>query len=59
MILSNSPGIVFNVLPVLFNMPVKNYFVATLIGSMPSMFVTVALGSGLESIIDKNEVNCG
>ena len=50
-----TPYAVQNVLPVLFNMPVKNYFVATLIGSMPSMFVTVALGSGLESVIDKNE----
>ena len=50
-----TPYSVQNVLPVLFNMPVKNYFVATLIGSMPSMFVTVALGSGLESVIDKNE----
>ena len=50
-----TPYAVQNVLPVLFNMPVKNYFVATLIGSMPSMFVTVALGSGLESVIDKTE----
>ena len=50
-----TPYAVQNVLPVLFNMPVKNYFVATLIGSMPSMFVTVSIGSGLESIIDQNE----
>ena len=41
-------------MPVLFNMPIKNYFIATLIGSAPSMFVTVALGSGLEKIIDQN-----
>jgi len=33
----------------------KNYIIATFIGSMPSMFVTVALGSGIENIIDKNE----
>ena len=36
-------------------MSVKNYVIATFIGSMPSMFVTVALGSGIENIIDKNE----
>ena len=36
-------------------MPVKNYIIATFLGSMPSMFVTVALGSGIENIIDKNE----
>ena len=35
-------------------MPLKNYIIATLIGSMPSMFVTVALGSGIENIIDQN-----
>jgi len=50
-----APYPVQNVLPVLFNMPVKNYFVATFIGSAPSMFVTVSLGSGIESVIDKNE----
>ena len=35
-------------------MPLKNYVIATFIGSMPSMFVTVALGSGIESVIDQN-----
>ncbi len=43
-----------NVIPVMFNMNLKNYILATYIGSMPSMFVTVALGSGVENIIDKN-----
>ena len=49
-----APFAVQNVLPVLFDMPVKNYFIATYIGNVPSMFVTVALGSGIESIIDQN-----
>ena len=44
-----------NVLPVLFDISVKNYFVGTLIGSAPLMFVSVALGSGIERFIDKNE----
>ena len=35
-------------------MPVKNYFIATLIGSTPTMFVTVALGNGIEKVIDQN-----
>ena len=35
-------------------MPLKNYVIATFIGSMPSMFVTVSLGSGIESVIDQN-----
>ena len=35
-------------------MGLKNYIIATFIGSMPSMFVTVALGSGIEKVIDQN-----
>ena len=50
-----TPFPIQNILPVLFNMPVKNYILATAIGSAPSMFVTVALGSGVESIMGKNE----
>ena len=44
-----------NVLPALFDISVKNYFIGTLVGSAPLMFVSVALGSGIESFIDKNE----
>ena len=50
-----TPYAVQNVLPVLFNMSLKNYIIATFIGSMPSMFVTVSIGSGIENVIDKNE----
>jgi len=50
-----APYAIQNILPVLFNMPIKNYIIATLFGSFPSMFITVSLGSGIESIIDKNE----
>ena len=49
-----TPYAVQNVLPILFDMSVKNYFIATLIGSAPSMFVTVALGNGIEKVIDQN-----
>ena len=49
-----TPYAVQNVLPILFDMPTKNYFLATFIGSAPSMFVTVALGSGIERVIDQN-----
>jgi len=43
-----------NILPILFNMPIKNYIIATFFGSAPSMFVTVSLGSGIEKVIDQN-----
>ena len=49
-----APYAVQNVLPILFDMPIKNYIIATFIGSLPSMFVTVALGSGIEKVIDQN-----
>ena len=35
-------------------MSAKNYIIATFIGIIPATFVTVALGSGIEKIIDKN-----
>ena len=44
-----------NVLPVLFNISVKNYFLGTFIGSWPTMFISVALGAGIEKYIDTNE----
>ena len=49
-----APYAIQNVLPILFDMSVKNYVIATFVGSMPSMFVTVALGSGIEKVIDQN-----
>ena len=50
-----TPYAVQNTLPILFNMSTKNYIIATFLGSMPSMFVTVSIGSGIETIIDQNE----
>ena len=49
-----APFPIQNVLPVLFNMSAKNYIIATLLGIIPTTFVTVALGSGIEKIIDQN-----
>ena len=49
-----TPFPIQNVLPVLFNMSSKNYIIATLLGILPTTFVTVALGSGIEKIIDQN-----
>ena len=49
-----TPYAVQNILPILFNMSVKNYMIATFIGSLPSMFITVSLGSGIENVIDQN-----
>ncbi len=41
-------------LPTLFNVKIKNYFFATLIGLFPGIFLAVSIGSGLEKIIYNN-----
>jgi len=50
-----TPFPIQNVLPVIFNMSVKNYILATFLGTIPATFVTTALGSGIETVIDQNE----
>ena len=41
-------------LPTLFNVRVVNFFFATLIGIIPSVFIISSIGSGLEKVIDQN-----
>ena len=53
--LGGIPFAIQNILPVLFDMSVKNYFIATFVGCMPTMFISVAIGSGIEEVIDQNE----
>ena len=43
-----------NLLPVLFNIKMKDYFLGTFIGIFPSIFIMVSLGSGLENIVGSN-----
>ena len=49
------PFAVSNVLPVLFNVKVKNFFFGSLIGMIPQLFVGVSIGAGIEKIINLNE----
>ena len=42
-----TPFPIQNVLPVIFNMSAKNYILATFLGTVPTTFVTTALGSGI------------
>ena len=41
-------------LPAIFNVKIKNFFYATLLGIVPQVFLVVSIGSGLEKIIDQN-----
>jgi len=48
------PFVVSNVLPCIFNVKIKNFFLATIIGIIPQIFLMVSIGSGIEKIIDQN-----
>ena len=41
-------------LPTIFNVKAINFFLATLIGIIPQIFIAVSIGSGLEKVIDQN-----
>jgi uncharacterized membrane protein YdjX (TVP38/TMEM64 family) len=50
------PFQIANLLPVLFNVSIKNYLIGTFLGILPALFVMVSLGSGIENIINQNEL---
>ena len=48
------PFVIANVLPCIFNVKISNFFWSTLLGIIPSVFLIVSIGSGLEKIIQQN-----
>ena len=48
------PFALSNVIPCIFNVKLKNFFLATFIGMLPQLFLVVSIGSGLEKMIDQN-----
>ena len=48
------PFFIANILPLLFNIKIRNYFFGSLLGMMPSIFIFASLGNGLEKIINEN-----
>ena len=48
------PFFIHNILPVIFNVKIVNYFFGTLLGMIPQLFIMVSIGSGLEKIIKTN-----
>jgi len=48
------PFLIANILPIIFNVKLKNFLFGSIIGMFPQIFVGVSLGSGLNEIIQKN-----
>jgi uncharacterized membrane protein YdjX (TVP38/TMEM64 family) len=48
------PFAVANILPCIFNVKLSNFFWASIIGMLPSLFLISSIGSGIEKIIDEN-----
>ena len=48
------PFALSNTIPCIFNVKVSNFFLATLLGMVPQLFLVVSIGSGLEKIIYQN-----
>tara|TARA_B100001173_G_scaffold89057_1_gene76532 strand:- start:50 stop:769 length:720 start_codon:yes stop_codon:yes gene_type:complete len=48
------PFALSNILPCIFNVKILNFFLATLIGMLPQIFIVASIASGLEKIIDQN-----
>ncbi len=48
------PFFISNIIPALFDVKVKNFLFGSILGMTPQLFVYVALGSGLENIINEN-----
>ena len=51
------PGIPWQlscILPTIFNVKVRNFFFASLIGIIPPIFLAASIGSGFEKVVDQN-----
>jgi len=49
------PFSISNILPVLFDIKVKNFFFGSLIGMAPQLFIGASIGAGIEKIINLNQ----
>ena len=49
------PFFIANLLPVIFNINSRNYFLGTFIGILPSVFIISSFGSGLSEALFKFE----
>jgi len=48
------PFAIANLLPIIFNVSLRNYFFGTFLGILPSLFIITSLGHGLEKAVQQN-----
>jgi uncharacterized membrane protein YdjX (TVP38/TMEM64 family) len=48
------PFFISNILPTIFNVKVRNFFLGSIIGMTPQLFVGASLGAGLNKILEEN-----
>ena len=48
------PFFISNILPTIFNIKVRNFFLGSIIGMTPQLFVGASLGAGLSKILEEN-----
>ena len=49
------PFAIQNILPIVFNMKLKNYIISTFLGLVPTIFIINSLGEGINKIIENSE----
>ena len=54
-IIGGTPFGVQNLLPAIFDMRMRDYFIATIIGVVPWSFILVSIGSGINDIVEAKE----
>ena len=48
------PFFISNILPTIFNVKVRNFFLGSIVGMTPQLFVGASLGAGLSKILEEN-----
>ena len=48
------PFFISNILPTIFNVKIRNFFIGSVIGMTPQLFVGASLGAGLNKILEEN-----
>ena len=56
-IIGGIPFGIQNLLPAIFDMKLRDYFIATIFGVIPWAYILVSIGSGINDIVEAKEFN--